>query len=138
MMPVGAMGVSPPAQLPRTVMGAIITGEISISTARATASGTIRVITGTVPGPTAARNADRKKMTMGIIQAFLPVEEITLRANSSSVPLDCAMLNTSVTPINIRLRLVFQPAIMALSFMPASLPNGTAAAMARTPTFSFL
>ena len=113
------MGVRPPAAAPRTDVADSSTGEVFISAASEQVNTAIRLITGTVPGPTPASIVEKIYTIMGIRFVRFPAMFTILRASSSSVRFCCAMLNRNMTPSSVTNSLVGNPVITVPDLTPA-------------------
>ncbi len=71
-----------------------------------------------LPGPIDDSSAPSTKNMIGIVPAFPRQTRTAWCASCDSVPFDCAMANSSVTPASVRNSWLGKPAITALTGRP--------------------
>ena len=118
MMPVGANGDSAPACAPLPTMIAIRNGGIAARAATAIAIGASIAAVATLPGPSDAMTQPSTKNMTGMSPALPRQMRTAACAMRSSVPFNCACVNSSVTPASVRNSCTGKPLITSLRLMP--------------------
>ena len=118
MMPVGANGERAPALAPLPTMIAIRKSGMPARAAVAMAIGVSSAAVAMLPGPIDESSAPSTKNMIGIVPAFPRQTRTAWWVSCDSVPFDCAMANSSVTPASVRKSWLGKPAITVLTGRP--------------------
>jgi hypothetical protein len=118
MIPVGAIGESAPALAPLPTIIAMRNTGIPVRAAVAIASGASSAAVAMLPGPIEAIATPSTKNITGIVPRFPRQSRTAWCARRSSVPFDCAIANSSVTPVKVKNSWLGNPLMIVVTGMP--------------------